>query len=167
MNKNPTMKELLIEWRKLLKEEYDESLGYDRSDNDRDLTEDERDLLVFELQQMFGSTVFFGQPEVYITPNGRSVAVDDMSIGFIDTDENQTGSGPGGEYYPPFLNPPPATYGENEDLSDDVYDWVMSQWVSEHALQDLQVTAYDYTPDLGNGFVNVNIVIDRSILVEK
>jgi len=150
-NKNLSMKELLTEWRKVLRES-----------KERDLTEDEIDTLRMKLQ-FLGSTAFYSEPNVYITPQG-DVGVDGLQIGFIDTGEDQRGDGPGGEYYPPFVDPP-AFMENNEDR---IGGWVADLWMSDFDLIDYELTGYSYNgPELGNGFAEVNLVLSADAIADS
>ena len=147
MNKNPTMKELLTEWRKVIVET-----------NERDLTEDEKSELQYQLG-FLGSTAFYSEPNVYITPQG-DVGVEGIQIGFVDDLDFDGGMG---ESYPSF-GEPPAFMENNED---EIGGWMEDLWESEFELIVYELTAYDYTPDLGNGFAEFNLVISAEIIAES
>lgn len=147
MNKNPSMKQLLTEWRKVIVET-----------NERDLTEDEKSELQYQLG-FLGSTAFYSEPDVYITPQG-DVAVEGIQIGFVDDLDFDGGMG---ESYPSF-GEPPAFMENNED---EIGGWMEDLWESEFELIDYELTAYDYTPDLGNGFAEFSLVISAEIIAES
>ena len=146
MNKNPSMKQLLTEWRKVLHES-----------NERDLTEDEKDELQYQLR-FLGSTAFYSEPDVYMTPQGN-VAIDRIQIGFVDDVDFDPGMG---ESYPSFGSPP--NFMENNE--DEISGWFEDLWESEFPLVDMELTGYDYTPDLGNGFAEFNLVIGPGIIAD-
>ena len=95
------MKELLTEWRKVIVET-----------NERDLTEDEKSELQYQLG-FLGSTAFYSDPDVYITPRG-DVGIEGIQIGFVDDLDFDGGMG---ESYPSF-GKPPAFMENNEDHDD-------------------------------------------------
>ena len=143
MNKNPSMKQLLTEWRKNLRES-----------NERDLTEDEKSELQYQLG-FLGSTAFYSEPDVYITPRG-DVGIDKIQVGFVDDVNFDPGMG---ESYPSFEEPPADMSG-----ADAILGWFDSLWESQYPLVDIELTGYDYTPDLGNGFAEFNLVVGAEIL---
>lgn len=142
-NKNPSMKELLTEWRKVIRES-----------NERDLTEEEEEELRYQLG-FLGSTAFYSEPDVYITPQG-DVGIEGIQVGFVDDVDFDPGMG---ESYPSFGEPPADMSG-----ADMILDWFDSLWESQYPLIDIELTGYDYTPDLGNGYAAFNLVVGAEIL---
>ena len=124
--------------------------------NERDLTEDEQDELQYQLS-FLGSTAFYSEPYVYMTPQG-DVGVEGIQIGFVDDVDFDPGMG---ESYPSFQNPPADMAG-----ADQILDCFDSLWVSEFPLVDVELTGYGYTPDLGNGYAEFSLVVGAEILAD-
>ena len=102
-----------------------------------------------------GSTAFYSEPDVFITPQG-DVGIDGIQVGFVDDVDFDPGMG---ESYPSFGEPPADMSG-----ADMILDWFDSLWESQYPLIDIELTGYDYTPDLGNGYAAFNLVVGAEIL---
>ena len=149
--KNPTMKQLLTEWRKVLKEE---------TGTDRELTPEELDMVLWNLQSDLGTTISYGEPEAWLVEDDMDTAVKlTIQIGYIDHPQPTRDSmDPGGEFYPTFENP------NEQDAQRWVEDLVQ---ISGHTAIGVTVTDFGYNgEEMGNGYVNAIILIDQSVMEE-